>query len=116
MLSFPATARIYVFHEAVSFHRQREGLAAIVRQRMGKDPLSGAYFVFRSRRKKSLRILYFDGSGIWLCTKYLTEGCLGRSWPQGPGDYSPLMVSHLQQLLWGNVASAHAPLQWRCLA
>lgn len=117
MISIAATARIYILHEPISFHRQIEGLVAAVRQLMGKDPFSGAYFVFRSRSKKSIRILHFDGSGIWLCTKRLSHGCFGKLWPRGALDFSPLLVGQLQALLWGNLGhSSVSEKNWREIA
>lgn len=117
MISFPSAAKIYILHDPISFHRQIEGLSAAVRQLMGKDPLSGAYFVFRSRSKQSVRILHFDGSGVWLATKKLSKGCFGRHWPRGPGDFSPLLVRDLQLLLWGGqLASLGGEKNWRHIA
>lgn len=101
MLSLPPRAKIYVFHDNVSFHRQIDGLAAMVRQLMGMDPLSGNYFVFRARSKHSARILYFDGSGYCLLTKRLSSGVI-KDWPDNDkARYSKILVRELYDLLWG---------------
>ena len=117
MISLPHNARVYVLYEKISFHRQIDGLCAVVRQRMGKDPVSGSFFVFRNRGNHSLRILHFDGSGIWLCTKRFTTVRLGRIWPEGPGDYSPLLVIELQTMIWGGENQQKKPGSgWRKVA
>lgn len=51
-----------------------DGLAALVRERLGKDPLSGDAFVFVGRRRSMLKILLWDVSGFWLATKRLERG------------------------------------------
>lgn len=101
MLSLPPRAKIYVFHDTISFHKQIDGLAAMVRQLMGMDPLSGNYFVFRAKSKHSARILYFDGSGYCLMTKRLASGVIKR-WPASTqAEYSKILVRELYDLLWG---------------
>jgi transposase len=117
MISLPYTAKVYILYERVSFHRQIDGLCAVVRQMMGKDPVSSSFFVFRNRGNHSLRILHFDGSGIWLCTKRFTSVRLGKIWPQGPGDYSPLLVRDLQAMIWGGESYQKEPGPgWRKVA
>ena len=58
-----------------------EGLAGLVTTALHQDLKSGALFVFGNRRRTRLKILYFDGTGIWLMTKRLEEHTF--SWPQG---------------------------------
>jgi transposase len=47
--------------------RSFDGLAAIVRDQMGADPLSGHLFVFRNRRSDRLKLLYWDADGLAVC-------------------------------------------------
>ena len=59
------------------------GYLKSVRDRPLIDPLSGHVFVFCNARKNRLKILYWDGSGLWICSKRLEKGRF--SWP-GQGD------------------------------
>jgi transposase len=47
------------------------GLVAIVEGEMVKNPMGGSLFVFTSRRRNTIRLLYWDKSGFALWTKKL---------------------------------------------
>lgn len=62
------------------------GLYALASERLGEDPKQGAIFVFSNRRHTRLKILYFDGTGLWLLCKRLEARTY--SWPKSiePGQ------------------------------
>jgi len=75
----PAT-RIYLAAGATDLRQSFEGLSDLVRHQFQEDPLSGHLFVFTNRRKNRLKLLYWDGSGLWVCAKRLEQGCF--CWPK----------------------------------
>ncbi len=75
----PAT-RIYLAAGATDLRRGFEGLSDLVRHRFKEDPLSGHLFVFANRSKNRIKLLYWDGSGTWVCAKRLAKGRF--SWPR----------------------------------
>ena len=75
----PAT-RIYLAVEPVDMRKSFEGLSALVRHRFLEDPLSGHLFVFSNRSRNRLKLLCWDGSGLWVCAKRLEKGRF--SWPK----------------------------------
>jgi transposase len=118
MIQVPANATVLVMHEPISFRNGIEGTAAVARVVLQREPMDGALFVFRNKARRMLRILYYDGSGFWLCTKRLSKGRFS-AWPQGDGTSpaSPLLVRELQILLWGgDPASCDFPELWRKVA
>ena len=118
MIQVPAQASVFVMHESVSFRNGIDGLASIAREVLRREPMSGALFVFRNRRRTMLRILFYDGGGFWLCTRRLSKGRFS-SWPTGDGRQpcSPLLARELQVLIWGgDPSSCSFPELWRKVA
>jgi transposase len=118
MIQIPAQASVVVMHESVNFRKGIDGMAAIAREVLRKEPMSGALFVYRNRGRHMLRILFYDGGGFWLCTKRLSVGRF-QNWPTGDGSEpcSPLLARELQVLLWGgDPSSCSFPELWRKVA
>jgi len=116
VIQVPPNADVVVMHEPSNFRNGIDGTAAIARQVLAKEPMDGALFVFRNRRRDMLRILFYDGAGFWLCTKRLSKGRFS-AWPSGEGTCSPLLARELQILLWGGDPSSCAfPELWRKVA
>jgi len=116
MIQVPPNADVVVMHEPVSFRNGIDGTAGIARNVLAKEPMDGALFVFRNRRRDMLRILFYDGAGFWLCTKRLSKGRF-TAWPTGEGACSPLLARELQVLIWGgDPSSCSFPALWRKVA
>jgi transposase len=69
----PAT-KVYAAVEAVDMRKGFDGLYGLVRDQLGQDPLSGHVFLFANRRHTRLKVLVWDGSGLWVCAKRLEKG------------------------------------------
>lgn len=82
MLSLPPAVRVFLASAPVDGRRGIDGLAGLVREHFGEDPLSGHLFVFRNRRGDRAKILYWDRSGFWLLQKRLERGVF--RFPVGP--------------------------------
>lgn len=80
MLSFTGSLKVFVCLEAVDMRKGFEGLCAEVSDKLREPVQSGALFVFSNRRRTRLKILYFDGTGLWLMTKRLEQGTF--CWPR----------------------------------
>jgi len=69
---FPSNrVRIMVATKPVDFRKGHDGLAALVKNELHKDPFTGTVFVFRSRKADRLKLIYWDGSGIVMAYKRL---------------------------------------------
>ena len=74
MLSLPLPVRIYLCTCAVDLRKSFDGLAQLVREFLGVDPLSGHLFVFRNKRGDRLKLLYWDRDGYWILYRRLEVG------------------------------------------
>lgn len=81
MLSIPRTMRVFLAREPVDMRKQANGLWAEVQNRLGEDPFGGSLFVFSNRNRNLLKMLYWDGTGVWVFAKRLEKGRF--SWPIG---------------------------------
>ena len=84
----PAT-KIYIAVEAIDMRKGFEGLHGLVRDHLGQDPLSGHLFLFTNRTRTRLKVLVWDGSGLWVCAKRLEKGRF--RWPQDEGVAGVIM-------------------------
>jgi transposase len=66
--------RIWLYLEPVDMRRSFDGLAAIAKNQMQEDPLSGHLFVFINKRRTYLKILFFDRTGYCIWAKRLEAG------------------------------------------
>jgi transposase len=114
MIQITPHMRILVAVEPVDFRKGIDGLAALCRQALSSDPLSGTLFVFRSRRGHAIKCLIYGGQGFWMCQKRLSQGRF-TGWPRGEGGASLRLDGHqLHLLLWnGDPAQAKAAPLWR---
>lgn len=74
MLAFPAAIRIYVAVRPVDMRKSFNGLWAAVSEQLGEDPKSGAVFAFTNAERTRLKLLYWDGTGVWVLAKRLEKG------------------------------------------
>lgn len=74
MLTLGARARIYVAAETIDLRKGFNALAAVTREIIRADPLSGHWFVFLNRRKNRLKVLVWEPSGYLLLYKRLERG------------------------------------------
>ena len=85
----PAT-KVLVGVEPTDMRKSFEGLYGLVRDTMGKDPLSGHLFLFANKTRTRLKILFWDGSGLWVCAKRLEKGRF--HWPQAEAGASSVVL------------------------
>jgi len=80
VLSFTGSLRVLVALEPCDMRAGFNTLEGLVTQKLREDARGGTLFVFSNRRHNRIKVLYWDGSGLWLMTKRLEKGTF--SWPR----------------------------------
>jgi transposase len=74
MIHLPASVRVYVCLTPCDMRKSFDALAALVLEYLELDAFAGHLFVFTSRRKDRVKILYWDRDGFAVWSKRLEEG------------------------------------------
>jgi len=92
----PAT-KIYLAAGATDMRKGFDGLYALVRDRLELEPLSGHVFLFSNAERNRMKLIYWDGSGLWVCAKRLERGCF--RWPRAEAGQTKIVLSHEEMAL-----------------
>ena len=74
MIHLPASVRVYVCLTPCDMRRSFDGLHALVRDHLDLDAFAGHLYLFASRRRDRVKILYWDRDGFAVWSKRLEEG------------------------------------------
>jgi transposase len=99
MLSLPLPVRIFLCTRRADMRKGFDGLAQLVREFLGADPLSGHLFVFRNKRGDRLKLLYWDSDGLAIWYKRLEKGTF--RFPAATSDGLEIRAADLMMILDG---------------
>ena len=111
----PAT-RVFLALAPADLRKSFEGLSSLARNQFKEDPLSGHLFVFTNRSRTRLKVLYWDGSGLWVCAKRLEKGRFAWPRPESVPESGALRIltEELTLLLSGiDLEKTRARAWWR---
>jgi len=92
MFGVGLATRIYLAAGTTDMRKGFEGLYGLVRDQLELEPLSGHIFIFSNAQRNRLKLLFWDGSGLWVCAKRLERGRFG--WPQAEAGQNQVVLSH----------------------
>ena len=102
MFGVGAATRIYLATGATDMRKGFNGLYGLVRDQLLCDPLSGHLFLFSNAQRNRLKILFWDGSGLWVCAKRIEKGRV--YWPEADSAQNKIVLSHEElALLLGGI-------------
>jgi transposase len=84
MIQITPQQKLILAVDAIDCRKGIDGLIGLCRKYFG-DPFSGTVFAFRNQKGTSVKLLVYDGTGAWLCTKRFSAGKL-RYWPRSPDE------------------------------
>ena len=102
MLLLPRAVKVYVATQPVRLNRSFDGLSNVVREVLGRDPLSGHVFVFINRRRTMVKLLVWTRGGFTIVHKRLERGTFARVFNEDEArTHVELDVHELSMLLEG---------------
>jgi len=70
---------IWLIIDPIDMRSGIDTLSLIVQNLPGHSPCDGSAYAFRNRRGTRLKLLIWDGTGVWLCQRRLHQGSF--TWP-----------------------------------
>lgn len=70
----PFPEQIWLVWEPMDLRRGIDGLSIWCQQALGQSPCAGSAFIFRNRTGQRIKVLLWDGNGVWLCSRRLHQG------------------------------------------
>jgi transposase len=98
----------------VDMRKSFDTLAALVKQELGQNLLSGSLFLFTSKNRKRAKVLYFDGTGLCLFAKRLDKGRFADVTDRARSRSVKMTLSELTQFIEGSECVGRSPalLTW----
>jgi hypothetical protein len=81
MMVVPAGVKVHLALGHTDMRKGLDGLATLIQEHLKKDPFSGHLFVFRGKNASLLKILFWDGTGLFCSpSAWITDSSCGRAW------------------------------------
>ncbi len=106
--------QVWLAIEPVDMRSGIDRLSLLVQNILGRSPCDGTAYAFRNKRGNRLKLLVWDGTGVWLCNRRLHRGHF--IWPQVSDGGCALSMAQWKWLTSGvdwQRLSAAAPGHWR---
>jgi transposase len=115
MIHLPASVRVYLCLTPCDMRKSFDSLQALVRAHLELDAFTGHLFVFTSRRKDRVKILYWDRDGFAVWSKRLEEGTYAVPFGGGAEHRREITAQDLGALLSGiDLSTAKRRKRYRC--
>ena len=70
----PCAQAIWLAVAPVDLRLGADGLSLQVQQALRASPCDGSAYLFRNKRGNRMKLLVWDGNGVWLCQRRLHRG------------------------------------------
>lgn len=109
ILGTSRAVRVFAYPEPVDLRKGYDGLYGLVKQGLGRDPLSGDLFLFVNARRRACKVLVWDGTGLCIFQKRLERGRFAELW-RDDRDVVTLTSSELALFIEGCELVGHRRL------
>lgn len=110
----PRPERVWLVIDTIDMRAGIDGLSLRIQHTLGRSPCDGSAYAFRNRRGNRIKLLVWDGTGVWCCQRRLHRGHF--TWPTSTERSVSLSVSQWHWLITGvdwQRLDAPAPAHWR---
>jgi transposase len=91
--------QVWLAIEPVDMRLGIEGLSLRVQESLGKPPCDGSAYAFCNKRGNRIKLLVWDGTGVWLAQRRLHRGRF--VWPHTQDTICTLEANQWQWLITG---------------
>lgn len=110
MIGARGAVRVFAYAAPADMRKGYEGLSALVREELARDPLSGDLYLFVNRLRHRAKVLHWDGTGLCLFAKRLERGRFASLWREATRRELELTDSELRLFLEGSQLIGRVPL------
>ena len=112
MIQLTPHLKIFIAVNPADFRCGIDKLARLSSQIFSHDPKSGVVFVFKNRPATAIKLLFYDGTGFWLCHKRFSAGKL-KWWPNDHKEGTTIDANKLMVVLWNGNPNGVFEAPWR---
>ena len=109
----PQPNQVWLVVEPLDMRAGTDSLSLRIQNTLGRSPCDGTAYAFRNRRQTRMKLLIWDGTGVWLCQRRLHKGHF--IWPTAETTVAMLTATQWQWLISGvdwQRLDAAAPAHW----
>lgn len=110
-----APEQVWLVVEPIDMRQGIDGLSLRIQQALGRSPCDGSAFAFTNRAGTRLKLLVWDGTGVWLCLRRLHRGHF--VWPRSGDTVCTLSAEQWKWLTcgvdWQRLSEPKPLPQWR---
>jgi transposase len=110
----PGVKEVWLAVQPIDMRAGIDGLSLRIQEALGRAPCDGSAYAFRNRRGTRLKLLVWDGTGVWLCQRRLHRGAF--VWPSSAQAVCSVSEQAWRWLIAGvdwQRLQAVAPSHWR---
>lgn len=107
--------KIFIKPGPTDMRKQINGLTILIHEEMQYDPFTGNLFVFCSKNKRRLKIIYWDRNGFCMWLKRLEQDKF--PWPKDAQECREITENQLDMLLDGiNFFNVHKKIYFSAVS
>ena len=95
----PLASQIWLAVEPCDMRWGIDRLSQCIQHTLNKSPCDGTAYAFSNRRRTRLKVLQWDGTGVWLCKRRLHQGQF--TWPQASDRVCAMTLDQWRWLITG---------------